>query len=131
MFVIELHTNGKIENLVRKYLPLISSITMYEYLFGETYRGKDLSKVKSAMERVYEIIHVNQGVLEKALNIDVTLTKEGAKLAFRDPIIGATAIKEKIPLITGNVRHFSRLKAHELEVIPLDIFLKEISSGVS
>ncbi len=94
----------------------ISIITLYEYLFGECYIGKDIKTVKESLEKIFQVIDLDQQIICKAIEIDVYLTKNGEKMSIRDLIIGATAIVYDLMLVTRNVEHFERLKKFGLKI---------------
>lgn len=99
---------------------MTSIVSAYEFLFGEVYLGRDVHQVKKNFETIVDIIGINQSTLTKTISIDVTLTKRGEKLQFRDLIIGATAITYNVPLVTKNLQHFERLHEFGLQLATLD-----------
>jgi len=64
--------------------------------------------------------------IRKMLEIDVSLSKRGEKLEFRDIAIGATAITEGLVLISGNVSHFERMKKYGLKFKSREAFIDEL-----
>lgn len=118
--LIEAEKDEEIFNRLRKKILLISVISLYEFVFGEAYIGRDISKVKEKAEEIYYVINLNQPVLNQAIQIDMALSKEGEKLSFRDLIIGATAIVHETPLLTKNVKQFRRLEKFGLKLRNLE-----------
>ncbi|MHA1582135.1 MAG: hypothetical protein ACTSYM_06555 [Candidatus Baldrarchaeia archaeon] len=47
--------------------------------FGKKYVGKNVIKLKEAIEKVFVVIPLSQQILEKMLEIDVFLSKRGEK----------------------------------------------------
>ena len=128
--LIELHRRPEILSAVlARYRCYISQITLYEYLFGLIYLGRDLDEEKSVLEHVYEVIPVSQPILGRALRVDLELTKRGERLEFRDLIVGATAIELGVSLVTGNLRHFERMSEFGLNVLPLDKLMREVGAA--
>ena len=118
--LIELHKNRKeLNRVLLSFDCHISIVSLYEYLFGLIYRGRDLEESKRYMEELYYVVPLTQEILKRALTLDVDLTKEGHRLEFRDLVMGATAIEMNMPLVTGNIKHFERMKAHGLSILPL------------
>ncbi len=123
--LIELHKNReRVRRAHILYNMYISVINLYEYLFGLIRRGRDLEREKAALESLYEVIPLDQGVLSRALVLDVELTGLGYRLEFRDLIVGASALERGLSLVTGNIRHFRKLEDKGLSVLRLKDFLE-------
>lgn len=99
---------------------MVSVISAYEFLFGEAYIGENVKTVKNSFEALVDILGIDQKILLKTIDIDITLTKRGKKLPFRDLVIGATAIIYDIPLLSENRKHFVRLQEFGLQLISFD-----------
>ncbi len=128
--LIELHRRPEtLSTVLDRYRCLISQITLYEYLFGLAYLGRDLDEEKGALERVYEVVPISQTILRRALMVDLELTRRGERLEFRDLIVGASAIELGVGLVTGNLRHFERMSQFGLGLIPLDEFVRAAGSA--
>ncbi|MCS7365894.1 MAG: type II toxin-antitoxin system VapC family toxin [archaeon GB-1867-035] len=83
----------------------ISIISLYEFIRGRS----DYIEVKDVLEDLFTIIPIDNNVLIKATEIWRKLKKQGDLIDDRDLLIGATAISNKIPLLTKNTEHFKRL----------------------
>lgn len=59
------------------------------------------------------IYHDNE-VLARAAEMWRELRQSGELIDDRDLLMGATAIAKNLPLLTGNKRHFERLKRFKL-----------------
>lgn len=115
--LIELHKEAReplAHSLKEKGTVVLSIITLYEYLFGEAYLGKDITPIKKSLERLYAQQSLDQKILLKTLELDVELTKRGKRLQLRDLIIGATALVRDATLVTEDTEHFARLKEYGL-----------------
>ena len=53
--------------------------------------------------------------MRKFGEIKATLEQKGTPLADADIIIAATALEEGLTLVTGNVRHYNRIKSLVIE----------------
>ena len=125
--LIEIHSRPEvIPAILAEYRCLISQVTLYEYLFGLIYIGRDLEGEKKALEQAYEVIPLSQPILKRALRIDLELTKRGERLEFRDLVVGATAIELATRLVTGNLKHFERMSEFGLSILPLDELIREV-----
>jgi len=128
--LIELHRRPEVlSTVLARYRCRISQITLYEYLFGLIYLGRDLDEEKSVLEQVYEVVPISQPILRRALGVDLELTRRGERLEFRDLVIGATAIELGVSLVTGNLRHFERMSEFGLSVLRLERLMREVGSG--
>jgi len=106
---------GKLFN----YNIYVSYVSLYEYLYGFKYIGKDVVKEKDMLEKVVNIVYPSQDVILKALEIDVDLSRKGEKIPQADIIIAATAIVLGMPLYTMDLTHFSRLKRYGLKLVTI------------
>ena len=64
-----------------------------------------------------KVIPLTIEIAEKAAEIEAELMKNGCPLDPRNILIAATAIVEKRPLWTRNVRHFKGLKNYGLKLV--------------
>ena len=55
----------------------ISYVTLYEYLWGYRYLGRDYLAEKEAVEKLFHVVYPTQEVLLKAMEISVDLAKRG------------------------------------------------------
>lgn len=95
----------------------VSYVTLYEYLWGYRYLGRDYRREKEALEKLFRVVYPTQEVLLKAMEIDVDLAKKGERVPQADVVIAATAIALKAPLLTRDLRRFPRMKRYGLKVI--------------
>ena len=102
---------------IAQYDAYISYVTLYEYLYGYCYLGKDYFKEKNVVEKLFQVVYPTQELLLKAMEIDVDLSKKGEKVPQTDIVIAATAILLKAPLLTKDLRHFQQMEKYGLRVI--------------
>jgi len=95
----------------------VSYVTLYEYLWGYCYLGRDYREEKEALEKLFRVVYPTQEVLLKAMEIDVNLARRGEKVPQADVVIAATAIALGAPLLTRDLRHFPRMERFGLKVI--------------
>lgn len=84
----------------------VSEVTVYEFIRGT----RDPSKAKELLEQEFIVVYHDNEVLEKAAEIWRALRREGALIDDRDLLIGSVAIAKGLPLLTGNTKHFERLR---------------------
>jgi len=122
--IIEVFDKGK-SNLLDYLLSrcdeiFIPWVVLYEYLYGHKYLGKPITKRKEVLEKLGTILWINQEIIERALDIDVGLHKEGTPIPFSDILISSTALQLNSELITLNERHYRRIKNLRIHVPKLE-----------
>ena len=95
----------------------VSYVTLYEYLWGYCYLGRDYRVEKKVLEKLFHVVYPTQEVLLKALEMDVDLVKRGMRIPQADILIAATAIALKAPLLTRDLRHFPRMEDYGLKIV--------------
>jgi predicted nucleic acid-binding protein len=92
----------------------ISSISIFEL----TYITKEISKKKERsllnLISTLKVLQLDKKSALTASKIGRKLAKEGKMVHPMDLMIGATAMQNKMPLVTKNVKHFSRIKGLEI-----------------
>ena len=107
-------------NLLLKLAPYdtyISYVTLYEYLYGYYYLGKNYLKEKNVLEKVFKVVYPTQDLLLQAMEIDVKLTKKGERIPQADILIASTAILLNAPLLTKDLKHFKKLEEYGLKIV--------------
>jgi len=110
----------KLDELVSRYNVYITIITEYEYVRGEVIAGVDSSISKSTLEEAFGILFFDNKSVKVASVIWSEMMKKKEFLDERDLIIGAICIANNIPLWTGNIKHFKKLKEYGLNLVTID-----------
>lgn len=101
----------------------ISSITLGELLLG-TYLasepGQEHTKVESFLRPIPVLSFGREEAFQWA-KIDAGLRKQGNRIETEDAIIAATAIANAMVLVSGNAKHFARIK--ELKLVDWELKL--------
>ena len=86
----------------------LSAVTLFELFMGATTvdKKKDISLLTEGLN----ILSFNNDVAAKAGEIYHQLRKDNKMIEFRDIFIAATCIIYELPLVTLNIKHFSRIK---------------------
>ena len=102
----------------------VTSITVYELLYGPIYGGykKELEDVRTFLLWV-TVLPFDGESAGIAAEIDATLHKKGKPVGLRDVFIAAICCRNEVPLVTRNVSHFN-LIARETKC-KLEIFTPE------
>ena len=90
---------------------LITSITVFEFAFGDSFDEND-----NRLEDYVTIpFNKDDGLL--AAKMMKELRKIGMEIEFRDVMIASICINNKIRLLTRNKKHFERLKEYGLRLV--------------
>lgn len=86
----------------------ISTITLFELYVGATTPQK-WQDIKSLTEDI-PVLHFSKSISEKAALVYQQLKQMNRIIDFRDIFIEATALEHKLPVLTRNKKHFSRVE---------------------
>ncbi|GKZ12329.1 type II toxin-antitoxin system VapC family toxin [Haladaptatus sp. T7] len=107
--VDELESNGHAQK--------IPAMTLQELFIG--IGASDLPKSeREKIEAVIEprpVLETTEAIARKAGLIDGTLRRDGNRIDIGDATIGATALREDEPVVTGNSEHFERIDGIDVE----------------
>jgi predicted nucleic acid-binding protein len=95
------------------YLFKVSSITKYEILLGAT---KDQMSFWEEFFSKVQILSFNGVAATTASELYKDLKSKNKLIDIADLLIASIAITESIPLVTLNLKHFSRIS--ELQILP-------------
>lgn len=115
--LIDLIKSGKLIQFAEKYDGCITSVTLYEYLRGELYLGRNISEIKNFLEKIFDILYMDNDAIRKACELWLSLAKKGKLISEPDIWISAIYITKNLPLVTTNIRHFKRLKEYGLKIL--------------
>lgn len=90
----------------------VSSITMGELLLGAHLAddpARELAKVETFL-RPIQVIPFGRDESFQWARLDAGLRKQGNRIETEDAIIAATAMASGLTLVTGNAKHFGRVK---------------------
>ncbi len=90
----------------------ISAITLLEFMRGVPEEKRE--KVKALLEKAYEVIWLDNSIILEYCKLYEAVRREGTPLGDADLLIAATAISKGMQLLTGNLKHFSRLRKYGL-----------------
>ncbi len=95
-------------------LPSMVIGELYYGAFKSTIREEELKRVDRFLDILPEI-KPSRRSMRRFGEIKAGLEQKGTRLADADIIIASIAIEEGLPLVTGNVRHYSRIGGLEVE----------------
>lgn len=100
---------------------VFSKITVTPISASELFFGACKSKRAGALETAkgflstLELLDFDLSAAAKAGEILAQLEKKGQKIGEKDSLIAAIALRHKQPLVTRNVKHFSKIPGLEIE----------------
>jgi len=101
-----------LKSAYRKYRLHITSITVYELMYGVQKSGK--SNLINRLLRHVTVIPFDEAAAKKAASLHYALTNKGQDIGVKDAFIAAICEIHKFPLLTRNVKHFSRIPGLKL-----------------
>ena len=111
-----LKSDPSVRDRAREYLRVhrgfsFSIITRYEITRGLKIRNADNQLVRFNSIRGYSReINLSESIVEQAAEIYAQLYSQGNIISDADILIAATAMVERIPLVTNNQKHFGRIE---------------------
>ena len=101
-------TNTLLLELYQNYLLHNSSVTVFE-LYNGASTSEKVKDIELLLKNV-TVLDFNSEIASKASKIYRQLISENKIIEFRDIFIASTAIVNKMPVSTLNVKHFKRIK---------------------
>jgi len=102
-----------VEKAVKEYNCCVTSITVYELLFGVARAKKEIGE--QALLGVMTILPFDNAVAKRAAILHAELLNQNQDIGIKDIFIAATCLEQAMPILTANEKHFSRVAG--LEVI--------------
>ncbi|MBP1357895.1 MAG: type II toxin-antitoxin system VapC family toxin [Sulfolobus sp.] len=91
-------------------------ISLYEFLRGIEYIGKDVVVFKSSIEEYLNVLCIDNKSILTASKIYSELKKRGEIVEDPDLIIASICISNDLALYTRNKKHFERMKKFGLKL---------------
>ena len=95
-------------------LPSIVIGELYYWAFKSAVREKELVRVDRFVD-IFPEIKTSRRSMRRFSEIKATLEQNGTRLPDADIIVASIAINEGLALVTGNVRHYSRIEGLVIE----------------
>jgi len=96
-----------VEIAVREYTCLVTAVTVYELLFGLARARKTIGE--ETLLSVMLTAPFDQAAAQRAAQLHDQLIRQNADIGVKDVMIAAICLEQSLPLLTQNVRHFSRV----------------------
>ena len=123
LLIEHLRGNNKASVFLKTNSPVISTVSIAELIQG----SRDKNELKAALKVCVSLSEIAIG--KKISNYAIDLMKKfylSKGLKFLDAIIAATALENKLTLITGNLKHFNFIEG--LKIASQKEYLVEDSS---
>ncbi len=95
------------------------SIISLGELFSGAYKSSNTEKSLKEIDQIFSlgvtVENLSHEIMNTYAKTRIELEKSGKKLDEFDLLIGATAIVNGLILITGNIKHFKRIKGLKIE----------------
>ena len=98
-------------------------ISLYEFLRGLAYLKKDVAQYMGYVESHLEVLPLDDAAIAEASRIYGELKRQGALVEDPDLLIASMCVVNKLPLVTGNAKHFERFSRYGLGVRPMKAFI--------
>lgn len=99
-----------------RYRIHITSITVYELLYGVQKSGK--TSLINRLLRYVTVVPLDESAARKAAAIHYNLRSKGMDIGVKDSFIAGICEVHNMPLLTRNIKHFSRIPT--LKLLALD-----------
>ncbi|MDA4127563.1 MAG: type II toxin-antitoxin system VapC family toxin, partial [Thaumarchaeota archaeon] len=80
------------------------------------YLGKSVTDYKAYLESNLEVLSLDNKAIILASNVYAGLKKKGALVEDPDLLIACMCMANRLPIVTGNVKHFERFVQFGLTV---------------
>lgn len=90
-----------------KYKIHVTSITIYELLYGVQKSGK--TALIDRLLKYVTVIPLDEAAAREAAVLHYTLKSKGMDIGVKNSFIAGICEAHNLPLLTGNIRHFSRI----------------------
>ncbi len=90
----------------------VSAITVGELVLGThlaEFSGRELRKTQAFLDPL-QVLPFGQAEAYQWAGIDALLRKGGNRIEAQDAMIAATALAHRLTVVTGNLKHFERVK---------------------
>lgn len=98
-----------------KYRIHITSITVYELLYGVQKSGKENFIIR--LLKYVTVVPFDDAAAKKAAAIHYNLRNKGMDIGVKDSFIAGICDAHNMPLLTRNINHFKRIPSIKLIVI--------------
>ena len=92
---------------LRGYQCSITAITEYELLYGMAKAQRSIGE--EALTGALPVLSLDKKAASIAAHLHVNLIRRNQDIGIKDTLIAAICLNHAVPLLTANVKHFSRV----------------------
>lgn len=92
---------------VRNANCIVTSITVYELLFGVSRAGKQIGE--DQLLSIMVTVGLDDTAARRAAALHDQLIRTGSDIGIKDVLIAAICLENKLPILTLNEKHFRRI----------------------
>lgn len=96
-----------VEKAVRDYQCCVTAITVYELMFGVRRSQRDIGE--DALLGPMSVLSLDDAAARLCAEVHAALIGCNEDIGIKDVLIGSICLKNDIPLLTLNERHFARI----------------------
>jgi tRNA(fMet)-specific endonuclease VapC len=100
-----------------KYRINVTSITIYELFYGVQKSGKE-GLINKLLIKYVDVITLDESAARNAAAIHYILKSKGIDIGVKDSFIAGICKAHNLPLLTRNIKHFSRI--HGLRLLDIE-----------
>jgi predicted nucleic acid-binding protein len=104
---------ASVQRAVRDYACFVSSITVYELLFGVARASKRIGEEE--LLGVMQVLPLDNAAARRAATLHDELVRANQEIGIKDVLIAAICLTHAMPLLSLNTRHFSRVPGLAVE----------------
>lgn len=96
-----------VEKAVKEYACYVTTITVYELLFGVARAKKEIGE--QALLGVMTVLPFSDSAARRAANLHADLISRNQDIGIKDVLIAAICLEHALSVLTTNRQHFSRV----------------------
>ncbi|ACP54382.1 type II toxin-antitoxin system VapC family toxin [Saccharolobus islandicus] len=103
-----------IEIIKNNFRIVTTVVNAFELYYAAYKYNRDIEKIDEFMQSI-EILPFTLTEAKKAAEIEAKLESEGEMIGLKDVLISSIAISNSCNIVTGNVKHFSKILGVKVE----------------
>ncbi len=113
-----------VEKAVKEHACYVTSITVYELLFGVARAKKEIGE--QALLGIMTVLPLNDAAARRAADLHADLISRNQDIGVKDVLIAAICLEHTLSIFTTNERHFSRVRGLKV-ITPTQLMAKSFS----
>ncbi len=105
-----------VERAVKECACYVTSITVYELLFGVARAKKEIGE--QALLDVMTVLPLSDVASRRAANLHADLVSQNQDIGVKDVLIAAICLEQGLPILTADEHHFTRVEGLKVILPP-------------